>query len=163
MTQKPDNPPAMMTNEQMAAAVARVKELDAKRLYAAQKAEDNVCYDCAEIFREQAAEAAFQFQQHSVQMAALIDQLWDEREHILANYVTRTAYNAFVDKIEQQRAVMVQVRDALDSIVSGNYHKAVSKVKSCPHGIYSWDACENCMDIIAVPTLAALNDALGGE
>lgn len=95
--------------------VARVKELDAKRLYAAQEAEANANYDCAEICREQAAEATFQFQQHSVQMAALITQLWDELE---IAHMIRDEWKAEHDKVcaenQKQREHIGQQCEQID-------------------------------------------------
>lgn len=61
--------------------------------------------------------------------------------------------------IAGQHAEIDRLRKGIQDYLDGNYGRSKhfkSKHDKCPHGLFSWEACENCIDehftaLLAVP------------
>lgn len=39
-----------------------------------------------------------------------------------------------------------RLRKGIQDYLDGNYEPKVGKIEKCPHGVYGYEVCENCID-----------------
>lgn len=69
-------------------------------------------------------------------------------------------------RAERFAAQLVQLQKGIQDYLDGNYGRAQhfkSKHDKCPHGLFGWEACENCIDEHFSRLLAVVSSPVEGK
>lgn len=70
----------------------------------------------------------------------------------------RMRHVARVEYMEQAIAEIERLRKGIQNYLDGDWEPKVAKMDKCPHGLYGYEDCVNCIDVHFQRLLAGIDD-----